>query len=239
MKLEENPKITASAGQASVQLGRISTVEAVTIELRRRVLDGSEAAGSALRELDLVSLFGVSRQSVRAAIQVLVHEGLLRHEPNRGVFVPMLAADDVRDIYSLRTALELEAVTVLVGHPDRLRPARKALDELAALPPDADWGEVRDADLGFHAALVDALGRPRTSRAFHSVLGELRLAFRQLRAELEDHAEVVRQHREILEAAERGDLPLAAELTRTHLDDAVEAICSGVAAGHSAETGTS
>ena len=52
----------------------------------------------------------MSRGPVREALQRLIQEGLLRSEPHRGVFVPVMSAEDIDDIYLAREALETAAV---------------------------------------------------------------------------------------------------------------------------------
>ena len=66
----------------------ISTTEAVVVSLREKILDGAIAPGAPLPEADLTREFGVARPTVRAAIQTLCHEGLLKRERNRSAFVP-------------------------------------------------------------------------------------------------------------------------------------------------------
>ena len=43
-----------------------------------------------MHEVELAESFGVSRGPVREALQRLIQEGLLRAEPHRGVFVPVM-----------------------------------------------------------------------------------------------------------------------------------------------------
>jgi DNA-binding GntR family transcriptional regulator len=205
-------------------LQRVSTVEALTKALRDQVLDGTLAADTPLREAELCEAFGVSRHTVRTALRALGHEGLARLEPNRGAFVPELTADDVDDLFRLRSALELTAVRTLAEEPRRRESARRAAQALQAIPEDASWTAVRDADLGFHRALVDALASPRVTRTYAALMTELRLSFLQLQQELEDHRDVARQHTEILDAIESGDAGEAARLLQVHLDEARESI---------------
>ncbi len=205
-------------------LQRVSTVEALTTALRDRVLDGTLAADTPLREAELCEVFGVSRHTVRTALRALGHEGLARLEPNRGAFVPELTADDVADLFRLRSALELTAVRTLAEEPRRRAAARRAAQALQAIPEDASWTAVRDADLAFHRALVDALASPRVTRTYAALMTELRLSFLQLQQELEDHRDVARQHTEILDAIESGDAGEAARLLQAHLDEARENI---------------
>jgi DNA-binding GntR family transcriptional regulator len=205
-------------------LQRVSTVEALTKALREQVLDGTLAADTPLREAELCEVFGVSRHTVRTALRALGHEGLARLEPNRGAFVPELTAEDVDDLFRLRSALELTAVRTLAQEPRRRDAARRAAQALQAIPEDASWTAVRDADLDFHRALVDALASPRVTRTYAALMTELRLSFLQLQQELEDHRDVARQHTEILDAIESGDAGEAARLLQVHLDEARENI---------------
>ncbi|MFC7645750.1 winged helix-turn-helix domain-containing protein [Streptosporangium lutulentum] len=55
----------------------VSAVGALADALRRRVLSGEIAPGTALPEQELSTLYGVARPTVREALAVLVHEGLL------------------------------------------------------------------------------------------------------------------------------------------------------------------
>jgi DNA-binding GntR family transcriptional regulator len=211
----------------AVPLTRLSTVEAVVSALREQVLDGTLPAGSALREADICDAFAVSRHTVRTALQSLVHEGVLRHAANRGAYVPELSANDVRDVYRLRTLLELDAVRTLAGDHDALAPARAAIDALRAAP-DGDWGALRDADLAFHRSLIDALGSPRTSRTYASLISELRLCFLQVQREFEDHADIVGQHERLLELLESGDADGSVVYLREHLDTARDSIATSL-----------
>ncbi len=204
----------------AIPLRRVSTVEALTAALRDQILDGALPAGAPLREAELCEIFGVSRHTVRTALQTLAHEGLARHEPNRGVSVPRLTTDDVTDLFRLRATLELNAARVLAREPERREPTRAAVRALESIGDDASWTEVRDADLNFHRALVDALESPRTSRTYAALLAELRVCFLELQHELEDHGDVVHQHTEILDAIESGDADEATRLLQAHLDRA-------------------
>src|SRR5437660_1784570 len=135
-------------------LGTVSTAEALEQDLQRRILLGDFAPGEHLREVELADEYRVGRHTLRAAFDRLVRRGLLTKERNRGVFVRRLTADDLREIYELREALEVEAVRILAGR--RIVPAdaietNQQLERLTAKSPSVD---VIEADLAFHRALV-------------------------------------------------------------------------------------
>src|ERR1700754_3282613 len=71
---------------------RRSTVDAAVEAIRDQILEGEVEPGTALREVDLCEVFGVSRATIRSALLNLSHEGLVRLEPHRGAIVPELAA---------------------------------------------------------------------------------------------------------------------------------------------------
>lgn len=212
-------------------LHRVSTVDAIVNALREAIFSGALPLGSALREAELCQKYGVSRHSLRTAFQALIQSGLAQREPSRSVTVTRLTPADVDDVYRLRLLLELEAVEVLCQTPTALGPVRDALNELVDLPASVDWTVLRDADLSFHRALVDALHRPRTSRVFLSLLDELRLAFLQVQPQLEERSAIVEQHRTIFDAVEAGDCVAAQQCVRAHLEQARLDITAAVREG--------
>jgi DNA-binding GntR family transcriptional regulator len=199
----------------------ISTLDALSGSLRRRLLEGELAPGTPLGEVDLAAEYGVARPTARAAIQALVAEGLLRREPNRSARVPELTADDVRDLFYVREALELQAVDTLTERHERPPAAEEAVRRLEALPRRAPWDEVVEADMDFHTALVAAAGSPRMERVYDTLQSEIRLCMVQLKPSYDDAAKVAAEHRELLEAIANGPKRSALKLMSEHLAMAV------------------
>lgn len=201
-----------------VPLTRVSTVGALVATVRREVLSGERRPGAQLREVELSERYGVGRQSVRSALQELVHAGLLRHEPNRGVFVPTFTPADVADIHLLRAAIETEAVAALIASGGPVDPVVAALERLERLQDDAGWDEAVDADLALHRAIVAGAGSSRVLRAYDGLLGEQRLLLAQV-ADLYPRRPVLGAiHRRIVEAIAAGDGAAARDALRAHLE---------------------
>src|SRR5918998_3408287 len=154
-------------------LERPSTVDLLAADLRREILDGALPAGSWLRERELCEAYGVARHSLRAALRSLAAEGLVRIEPHRGARVAQLGADDVRWLYELRTALELEAAHLALERNGRRLPApvHAALARLqaACAGEDPAWSAINDAHLELHAAIVAAARSPRIAAAHQAL----------------------------------------------------------------------
>ena len=199
----------------------ISTTEAVVVSLRDKILDGAIEPGAPLPEADLTREFGVARPTVRAAIQTLCHEGLLKRERNRSAFVPQLTHDDVRDLFSVRIPIECLIVREVLVRSAPLGEVHAAVSKLAELTVNSHWSEVVDADLGFHHALARAVGSPRLERLYLSMSGEIRLCIAQLRPSWTSPAAMGDEHRELLEVIERGSVEIAEARMAAHLERAV------------------
>jgi len=192
--------------------------------IRSRVIEGVLAPGAQLNEVELAATFGVSRGPVREAMQRLIQEGLLRSEPHRGVFVPVMSAEDIEDIYLAREALESAAVRRITG-TSRAASAYKALDRIvrgmeAAKNAD-DWSLLANLDLEFHAALVAAADSHRLERMFTTVISETRLCLSMLTAGFKRRDDLVQEHREISEMIRAENTTAAVEVLRKGFDDAV------------------
>ncbi len=110
---------------------RSSTPEWIAGTLRRAITDGRCPPGSRLREERIAGAMNVSRNSVREAFRLLVHERLLVYELNKGVFVRTLSAADVVDLYRIRRLLEGGAIRTATPDTmgEALPRAAAALDE--------------------------------------------------------------------------------------------------------------
>ena len=203
-------------------LATVSTVQAAANALREQILDGQIQPGARLRETEFAERLGIARHSFRAATQILITEGLLLREPNRGVQVPVLDPDDLIDVFRLRTALELEAVRLVIASGEIPEQVSESVRELSGVGDEAPWRSVVEPDMRFHRAIIDAAGSPRLVRAYTSVQSEILLCLVQLRPYYHRPAEVAAEHEELIAALRAGDPERAEELFRTHLMEAAD-----------------
>ena len=192
--------------------------------IRSNIIEGALPPGSQLHEVELAASFGVSRGPVREALQRLIQEGLLRSEPHRGVFVPVMSADDIVDIYLARDALEGAAVRRIIA-TTRAASAYKSLDKVVrsmlAAEKAQDWKTLASRDLDFHTALVAAAESPRLERMFTTVISETRLCLSMLTSELKGRDFLVEEHREIIEMIRAENTEGAMAALTKHFDEAV------------------
>jgi DNA-binding GntR family transcriptional regulator len=220
MGVQENEETGADGEE--IRLRTVSVVEAAADALRQMILDGVLEPGERLRETEFSRRLGIARHTFRAATQILIGEGLLRHSPNRGVQLAILDGDDIVDIFRLRAALELEAVHLVMGSGASIEAAEDAVAKLNALPASASWRRVVDADMAFHRAIIDAAGSERMRKAYTALQSEILLCMAQLRPHYDHPDEVAQEHRDLLEPLVSGDTELAEERFRAHLDEATD-----------------
>ncbi|MFG2720028.1 GntR family transcriptional regulator [Streptomyces sp. NPDC048416] len=214
-------------------LGRTSTAERVADILRTRIAEGFFPPGERLAEDGIGKALGVSRNTLREAFRLLTHERLLIHELNRGVFVRVLAVEDVTDIYRTRRLVECAVVQGLGDPPYPLEGLDAAVSEGERAAERSDWQGVSTANIHFHRALVGLAGSARTDELMRGVLAELRLAFHVVDDPRLLHRPYLVRNRDILEALRAGERASAQLLLADYLDDSraqlVEAYAQRVA----------
>ncbi|NRQ32535.1 GntR family transcriptional regulator [Nonomuraea sp. NN258] len=186
----------------TLPLRPVSAVGALADALRSRVLSGEIAPGKALPEQEIAAAYGVARPTVREALAVLVHEGLLRRERNRSAHVPEVTISDLDDLMYVRRPLEHLMAEALAGR--RVPEAQAALDRMDRLPSDAPWSAVVAEHMALHQALIEAVGSPRLERLYAALAAEIRLGLVRLREVYKDREVLVREHRELLDAIAAG-----------------------------------
>ena len=97
-----------------------SLAEDAADRIREQILAGGFRQGEHLVEAKIAEQLNISRGPVREAFKLLRAEGLLNEEPRRGTFVVSLSADDVREIYGLRAALEGRAARLIRSEERRV-----------------------------------------------------------------------------------------------------------------------
>jgi len=141
------------------------------VRFRERILAGTYAPGSALRQDTLASEFGTSKIPVREALVQLQSEGLIDIFPNRGFHVRPLAASELDEIFSLRLQIEPKAVArgAKLATPADHAAARKALDQLNEALAAGEFSSSGQLNRRFHLLLIV----PRLQPVAADILGRL------------------------------------------------------------------
>jgi DNA-binding GntR family transcriptional regulator len=186
-------------------------------QLRRKITQGEFAPGQRLSEQALSDSLGVSRNTLREAFRVLVKDGLVKHEPNRGVFVAVPDLASIIDIYRVRRMIECQALAQAYPRHPAKSTMRAAVEKGLRQRDAGDWAGVGTANMEFHMAIVELADSERLNSMFARVLAELRLAFGLLQDAEFLHAPYVDMNLKILELAEAGEYAKAAAALQDYL----------------------
>ncbi|WP_030988831.1 FadR/GntR family transcriptional regulator [Streptomyces sp. NRRL S-1813] len=223
--------------------GRHSLVDTVVDTLRAQLTAGEWQVGSRIpTEHALAEQLQVGRNTVREAVRVLVHAGMLRSRQGEGTFV--ISTTDpgdimrgvqragIRDVLELRIALEAEAarLAALRHQPADLERMRSALDAQAELAdaagqPHSDTLELyADHDIAFHKAVVEAAHNTALTATYGWFSSSVR---ESLVSYLDDRAmpEIVHgDHVAVLDAIAAGDPEAAQQAIRDVLEKPMRAV---------------
>jgi DNA-binding GntR family transcriptional regulator len=185
--------------------------------------------GQIVSQRELVKSTGLTLGAIREAVPRLEAEGLLQTVPQRGLLVPSLDIDFVRDAYQLRRVIELFAVPFTVQRmPDdeiddlirwhldlRARAAQGADGERVA-------AEIQQRDWVMHESFVMTTGNRLMSNIFRVTSIKIRMAVQsRIRVTSYSALRVIDEHLAILEPLRRRDADgMAAGLTR-HIDNSL------------------
>ena len=190
--------------------------ERVYDELRTRILTRQDPSGAKLSLHALADELGVSRSPVHHALTRLVSEGLLSVRPRRGYFVTPVTARAVAEGYDVRLALELLAAERTVGRvdADRLERLAELLESTDAAISHDEWDA---ANAAFHEFQIDLAGNALLSHFYREL--SVNLMMQVIRGgHVEGHADLVTEHRRIVETFAAGDLASAKRAIREHIE---------------------
>ncbi|MCZ7588427.1 MAG: GntR family transcriptional regulator [Gaiella sp.] len=223
---------------AVARIGVVSTISTKADDiagvLEDEIVAGLIPPGTVLRQETLSERFDVSRTPVREALRRLAALGLVSFEPNRGVRVRSISADELHEAFLVRAELEALATEVATPKmtPDDLaemdRVERRFGELTLELRDQARSGAPRDAALfvewmqanyAFHDVIYRVAELPLVERiakgARRTFIGDR--AWRA-RAELDElYAKNDLQHRAIREAISAGSAQAARILAREHV----------------------
>lgn len=132
--------------------------EAALERLREAIIMGELTPGTPLRLEDLGRSLGMSISPIREAVRQLEALGLAEHVPHHGAKVMRIEVEELRELFSIRLALEAIAVrraAELFG-PDDEAAARRHLAEFDAARHSGDVRAAVRAHTAFHFTLYEA-----------------------------------------------------------------------------------
>ncbi|MEV7734416.1 GntR family transcriptional regulator [Streptomyces sp. NPDC088921] len=205
---------------------RTTTAQQIADGLSQRILAGAFRPGERLRESAIATELGIARNTVREAVRLLEHGGLVRFEVNRGAVIISPTHETVAELYTARRHLETAALAAPLS-AEQLAVVEEAYSRLETVTASHERADIVAADLAFHSAIVAALGNSRID-AFHAGLTrELRFYLMALSAherEYENPHKVVSEHEPLMKAIRAGDTRRAQREASHHIQTNAERV---------------
>jgi DNA-binding GntR family transcriptional regulator len=193
------------------------------------IQSGALAPGTVLGEVEQATRLGVSRTPLREALGRLAADGLVVQQSPRVTVVTDVDADDIRELFELRRALEETAARLAAQRGDAAAFADLAEGFAAA---SVDGSAAMNAYYAliarFDAALDAAVVNDYLTTALRMVRTHLVRVRRLARENPDRLAASVDEHGLIARAIADGDAELAAHATHVHLHNALRSILDSV-----------
>ena len=200
--------------------------------LKKAIITGEIPAGERIVETDYADRLHISRTPLREALRELERDGLVEYVMRRGVVVRAFTIEDVREIYTIRNALEMLTLPAIIENatPENIASLREKLAEMDRLQEKDDVEGLSPLARAFHWELTSISGQKRILRVIGGQDEYIRrfsaMAIRQENRRQAAHQE----HHRLVDYVEAKDLDRFTELTRKHIERSMENCLEALAA---------
>lgn len=167
------------------KIARVSLSKQVLAEMERLIADGSWTVGTKIPpEPELMQRFGVSRNTLREAMQTLIHSGVLEARQGDGTYIlasdrftasiqSRLKAANLRDTLEVRFALERETakLAAIRANTADCQRIRDALTQRQGCIDEPE--QFVERDLYFHWVIAQACHNSIMEELYQSIAGYL------------------------------------------------------------------
>lgn len=198
-------------------------------QIKNDILSREHEQGSWLQEEELAKKYNVSRTPVREALQRLQSDGLLDIIPRRGAFVVKLTFKTVMELAEIREALEDLVISLAVNRisEEELQGLHDCIDPQTVVSIE-NKVEFSKQMAHFHHLLAKASCNETLAEMLSQIYDKLDM-YRIMALEMpERFSKRLKEHRDIVEAIEKGDARLAKARNRAHMRNVRKAINSDI-----------
>ncbi len=213
---------------------KINVVEQVYDQMQALLIDGTWHPGDKLpSENELAETFGVSRMTVRQAMQKLKALGLIETRTGSGSYVREVNPEDSlqeliplmyiggpsqEHVFQFREMIDSESVriaTPLAADKD-LDKLEELLQKMKKASEQDDGKAFSSYDLKFHMSIVKMTGNPMMIKAYQILLSVLTESMNNVIEKMK-YAPALDYHRRIIDAMREKDAEKAERLMREHI----------------------
>ena len=188
--------------------------------------DGRYGKDARLIQEEIAETLGVSRQPVQQALLLLRNIGILINAPGRGLMVAPLESDKVRDMYEIRSSLDvLASGRAAERGAERAKSEGKAIIDRGLQAAESKViSELVLADMDFHHFIYELSGNRMVAETVEPNWAYLRRVMGEVLIMGVSAQEIWAQHAAIMQAIADGDAERAQRLAKEHIDHAGEMV---------------
>ena len=221
---------------ADLRNGHADLTERTYRTLKQLIVTREIPAGGKVTAEGLSQRFGVSRTTVKGAIDQLASEGLVEVRPQVGTFVRGLTAKDVRDAWDVRVMLEVTAARhgVISARDEQRRELRALVEEMTPLVDQREYvPETYERSVAvnrrFHELIVETANNSYLEAMYRQLGAHFHIANYRSRLGLRRADLGLAEHRAIAEAYERHDPDAAATTLKRHVERSRDVVLEAMA----------
>jgi DNA-binding GntR family transcriptional regulator len=174
---------------------------------------------------ELAAQLGISRTPVREALLALEREGLVMSIPNRGTFVAIPGAEEIREIYQVRSALESLAARLAtpIIPADDLDNLRIDFDAAQQAVENGDFSLYLQCDTKLHKLIFQYAHNEVLTQFIENLEDRVyRIRINARRRVTQHLVQAHKEHRAVLDALIERDAEKAELQMKTHLTKAAK-----------------
>lgn len=195
----------------------ITKKDIVIEEIRELILTGKLAPGDRLLQDELAEKFNISQTPIREALRVLEAEGVLEHEPHKGVRVAEISISELSEIYQIRAELESLAIREASQKvtTDDIILLKSLIETMNNYIKAGEYKETSVPDYQFHMYIYKLANMPLLFQLIRSLWSKIPSDIRQVFPNSGKSS--AEEHMAILEALEAKDPAMCEEKLRKHM----------------------
>jgi len=203
--------------------------------LKGAIVQGTFERGRVYSEQYFADLLEISRTPVREAVLQLSQEGFVQIHPNIGVSVKENSAQDIQEIFQLRSAIECyccksaaERITSPDGEALLQNLERHILEEEKIYRSHGSPAQCMQHDSTFHMALVEFSGNSQIVEIMNRLRSRINIVGAETFSSPGRLEATLREHRRIVESIRQGLAMEAYQAAEHHFDNAKKIMLSSI-----------
>lgn len=200
--------------------------ESVPDRIRHLILSRTLVPGQRLVQSELAEQLGVSRTPIREALHRLESDGLVKLSPHKGASVADLSTAELKDIYSIRIAIEGYGAYLAAKHVTgrNLVQLEKLLRRMREVFEQGDRWHLLEINREFYAVLYAI---PKQPRLYALIMKHIDLAdlYRRMAFAIDHYyGHTIVDHDELLDTFREADPQAAERVTRDQLQQTLASL---------------